>query len=77
MQTLPLHLSRSTTVGLGESFVLVGGYAFAEGDYHYDTIFDYDPVEEVFMLRAEKLSSPRSEVSASMVSTLSFPKCQE
>ena len=59
-QFLPHYLRESEVVQYGDTFLIVGGH---DGDMYSDTsdeILQFNPDDETWLVREERLSSPRA-----------------
>ena len=61
--SLPSAVNGGGFAPFEDSFVVAGGY----GDYFQDTIYQYDPANEVWITREEKLAHSRYFTAAAMV----------
>ena len=63
---LPYDIYTGSSVAFGNTFLIVGGYSRYESDY-LDTIFEFDPSNEVWIERVEKIQRGDAAMTAFMV----------
>ena len=69
---LPMNLTAPTSVSTGESVLLLGGF---DGRNMVDQILQWDPDQEIWNERPERLSTPRNFAAAVVLSD-EDAKCQ-
>ena len=71
---LPFPIIRAASVPFGDTFLIVGGISNGDGE-ELKTILEYDPVEEIWLVRPEELSIGRDYLHAVTAVNSNFINC--